>query len=93
MENLLSLTPSDLLERGISEFKGQLFIQARNLLSELAEYSDNDELFLLDDIRWAITKKHNWLWESKFKDMPVRRIVEIVANDHIKNTNELQKEC
>lgn len=93
MESLLSLTPAELLERGLSEFKGDLFIQSRRLLSELAEYSDNDEVFLLDDIRWAITKKSNWLWESKFKDMPVTRIVEIVANDHINNTNELQKEC
>ena len=93
MESLLSLTPAQLIEKGIVEFQGDLYIQSRRLLSYLAEYSDNDEIFLLYNIRWAITREYNWLWESKFKDMPVRKIVETVANDHINGTNELQEEC
>lgn len=90
--DLLSLTPQQLIEKGITEFEGDLFIQSRKLLSELAEYSCEDEVFLLDNIRWAITKEHNWLWESKFKDIPIKKLIEIVANDHNNSSNELQKE-
>lgn len=90
MENLLELTSLQLRERGVL-FEGSLFIQARDYLSELAYYSDNDEVFLISNIEWAITKESNWLWEDKFKDMPVKKIIEIVADDHTKDTNNLQK--
>ena len=91
MKNLLGLTPSQLRERGIFLFEGPIFVQARDYLSEITYYSDNDEVFLISNIEWAITKEGNWLWEDKFKDMPVSEIIKIVADDHTNDTNNLQK--
>jgi hypothetical protein len=89
MKDLLGLTPLQLRERGIL-FEGSLYSQARKHLSEIAEYSDNDEVFLISNIEWAITKENNWLWEDKFKSMPIREIIKVVADDHTNDTNNLQ---
>lgn len=91
MGDLLGLTPAQLRKRGILLFEGPIFVQSRDYLSELAYFSDNDEVFLIGNIDWAITKESNWLWEDKFKDMPVSEIIKIVADDHTNDTNNLQK--
>jgi hypothetical protein len=89
--SILELTASEVREKGLG-WHGELYIAARNLLNDLASFTDNDEVFLLGDIKWAMTKEHNWLWESKFKDMKIRTIVEIVSQDETDGTNKLQAE-